>query len=212
MTTDSLSSSSAFPFRSDKLGEQPSENPLVRDELFIHRAFEQNPHKGCELLFREYYGPLCSHAIRFVQSQEAARDIVSDTFCIFWQTKRYQEITTSYRAYLYAAVRNRSLKYLQQEFGGQLSVSTRDEATDLMEQTPAEFQNPESLLVYEELHNRVETAIGQLPPQRQKVFMMNRFEGKKYQTIADELCISRKAVEGHISKALVSLRNAFLSY
>ncbi len=182
----------------------------IDDERFIRQAFDLAPQKGCALLFREYYGPLCSHAIRFVYAREVARDIVSDVFCVFWQKQLYREITTSYRAYLYTAVRNRSLKYLQREFVRQISVSHFDGTDSSDALAPAETLTPEDLLAYDELHNRVETAIRELPPQRQKVFMMNRFEGKKYQTIADELHISLKAVEGHISKALVSLRKAFL--
>jgi RNA polymerase sigma-70 factor (ECF subfamily) len=197
-------------FRPDPASPKPGGQVGIDDERFIRQAFDLAPQKGCALLFREYYGPLCSHAIRFVYAREVARDIVSDVFCVFWQKQLYREITTSYRAYLYTAVRNRSLKYLQREFVRQISVSHFDGTDSSDALAPAETLTPEDLLAYDELHNRVETAIRELPPQRQKVFMMNRFEGKKYQTIADELHISLKAVEGHISKALVSLRKAFL--
>jgi len=185
-------------------------NVLNGDELFIRWAFDQNPQQGFELLFREYYGHLCSHAVRFVYAREVARDIVSDTFCVFWQKELHNQITTSYRAYLYAAVRNRSLKYLQRELGRQFSATASNATDDEYDSiTSVETLTPEDLMAYDELHNRVEAAIGDLPPQRQRVFMMSRFEGKKYQTIADELQISLKAVEAHISKALTSLRRVF---
>src|SRR5436189_111345 len=44
-----------------------------------------------------------------------------------------------------------------------------------------------------------------------KVFVLSRFENKKYQEIANELGISVKAVEAHISKALQTLRNKLKS-
>ena len=59
------------------------------EELFIRKAFEEDPKKGWELLFREYYTPLCSHAIRYVYSREAARDLVSEAFYVFWQKEIY---------------------------------------------------------------------------------------------------------------------------
>ncbi|MGA0556099.1 RNA polymerase sigma-70 factor [Larkinella sp. VNQ87] len=211
MSADSPSTSSvpgSRPLWPDSPAPQPGGQAVPDDEQFIRRVFEQNPQKGCELLFREYYGPLCSHASRFVYAREIARDLVSDTFYVFWQKELYKEITTSYRAYLYTAVRNRSIKYLQREFGKQIAVTYLDPSDEQDVLGSAEALTPEDLLTYDELHNRVEVAIGALSPQRQRVFLMNRFEGKKYQTIADELQISLKAVEAHISKALASLRKA----
>ena len=49
-------------------------------EILIHKAFEENFDTGIEFLFRWYYEPLCSHAIRYVSSKEIAEDIVSDVF------------------------------------------------------------------------------------------------------------------------------------
>ena len=55
------------------------ESPVMSDsELFIRRAFEHNPANGYELLFKRYYGPLCSHAARFVYDRQVAEDIVID--------------------------------------------------------------------------------------------------------------------------------------
>lgn len=179
---------------------------VSNDEQFIRRAFAEDPNKGIELLFREYYGPLCSHATRLVYARETARDIVSDIFCVFWQKELHKDITTSFRAYLYTAVRNRSLKYMEREFGRQITQSNLTDGQERAALTFTETLTPEDIMAYDELHTRVSTAISELPPQRQRVFLMNRFEGKTYQTIADELQISLKAVEAHVSKALVSLR------
>ncbi len=81
-----------------------SEPVILHDEYLIREMFSQNPQKGCELLFRRYYTNLCNHAIRFVHSDEVAEDIVSEVFASFWQSRTFEIITTSYRAYLYKAV------------------------------------------------------------------------------------------------------------
>ena len=62
------------------------------------------------------------------------------------------------------------------------------------------------------MSRRIQELIEELPPQCRKIFLLNRFEGKKYQLIADELKISIKTVEGHISKALVNLRAGLRDY
>jgi len=67
------------------------------------------------------------------------------------------------------------------------------------------------MLFYDDLQRQIEQAIAQLPPQCQKVFLMNRFEGKKYKEIADELQLATKTIEAHINKALVHLRDVVLN-
>jgi len=51
-----------------------------------------------------------------------------------------------------------------------------------------------------------------LPPQCKTVFALSRFEQRKNKEIAEELGISVKAVEGHISKALKLFRNSLKDY
>lgn len=188
---------------SEGKGNQVSDPASPADrELFIRMAFEEDPKKGFELLFREYYAPLCSHAVRFVYSRDIARDLVSDLFCAFFQKELYKRIDSSYRAYLYRCVRNDSLKHLQRELGylaGPAPAGADDE-------TATGVSTPEDLLRYEELAATIETVIGRLSPQSRKVFLMNRYEGKKYQQISAEMQISLKTVEAHMSKALALLR------
>ena len=172
-------------------------------ERFVRNCFEQDAAKGFELLYREHFSPLCSHAVRVVYSKEMAMDIVSDVFCMFWQQQIHTRITTSYRAYLYTAVRHRSLKYIQREFGRENSFADSADV-DVCSDT----QTPEEILQYDELSRKVEQVINGLSPQTQKVFLMSRFESKKYQTIADELHLSIKTIETHMSKALSILRRA----
>ncbi len=176
-------------------------------EFFLRQQFQEDPRKGLELLFHEYYGPLCSHAVRFVYSRDLARDLVSEIFCTFFQKELYKKIDTSYRAYLYRCVRNDSVKYLQRELGREVQLPP-DGLTDTTGSLAV--STPEDLLSFEELSNRIETAIRGLSPQIQKVFLMNRYEGKKYLEISEELSISLKTVEAHITKALAILRKVLL--
>jgi RNA polymerase sigma-70 factor (family 1) len=172
-------------------------------EIFIRKVFEEDPKKGCELLFKQYYLPMCSHAVRFIYSKEIAQDLVSEIFCAIWQKQLYLNITISYRAYLFTAVRNRSLKYINKEFGkidNTIDVADLDHLSSL--------PTPQQFMQYNELYAKIEKTIQLLTPQSQKIFLMSRFEGKKYQAIANELHISIKTVEAHVSKALDNLRKA----
>jgi len=53
---------------------------------------------------------------------------------------------------------------------------------------------------------KLEKAIGHLPPMRQKVLRLSHLQGYAYKEIARELKISEKTVDNHIHKALKQLR------
>ncbi len=170
-------------------------------ELFIRQAFDAGQaRQGCDLLFRRYYSPLCSHAVRFLYDRQAAEDLVADLFLQVYTRQLYQTITGSYRAYLFTAVRNRALNYLRDESSGRLSL---DEAPDFPDIASA---SPDQLLQQDDLYAALESAIQQLPLQRRRVFMLGRYEGKKYQEIADEMNLSVKTVEHYMHYALATLR------
>lgn len=172
-------------------------------ELFLRKAFEQDPRQGLELLFRKYHAPLCSHAVRFVYSRQIAEDLVSEVFYQFYKTEAYRRITSSYISYLFRSVRNEAFTYLRREFGRTCPLDASYE-----NQADPQALSPDAEIQYNNLFLKVNDAIAQLPTQCQRAFLLSRFENKKYHEIADELRISPKTVEVHISKALRYLRTA----
>ncbi|WP_229311113.1 RNA polymerase sigma-70 factor [Larkinella soli] len=170
-------------------------------ELLIRRTFEQDPDAGIAVLFRQYYAVLCSHAVRYVSSKAVAEDIVSDIFYEFHSELRYQTVTTSYRAYLFTAVRHRAFDYVRAEMRQSTSL-------DHAELVPAHItQNPDSITQYEELYHDVENAINAMPLKRRQIYIMHRFEGKKGQEIADELHLSLRTIEAHLYQAVHQIRD-----
>lgn len=176
--------------------------PIVTDsELMIRRAFSQSPVKGYELMFNRYYKPMCSHAVRFVYDRQLAEDIVVDTFAHFWHKRLDLTVTTSFRAYLFTMVRHRAFAHLRKEFGGE-AITTISLDTESI----ADRLTPLQLLQFNELQLKINQTIQSASCQGQKVFVMSRFEGKKNRQIAEELGLSIKTVEGHITKILAILR------
>lgn len=179
-----------------------SDKSAPDSELFIRRAFEQDARQGCELLFRRYYGALCSHAVRFVSSKAIAEDIVAEIFCQFFANRAFESITISYRAYLYQTVRHRAYNYLRQ------ALHRDADLEEAKYQPTTESLQPDAITHYEELYQDVETAILMLPVQRRRIYLMHRFEGHKHSEIANELNISVRTVEVQVRKASHFLRNA----
>lgn len=178
---------------------------VVDNEHFVRAAFAVSAQKGFELLFRLYYGSLCSHAVRFVYTPEVAEDIVADVFYHFWKLDSYATVQHSYRTYLYAAVRHRAFNYLRDELTGNRTPASLDDVHQA-----GQYETPQTLIEYDETFQRVEKAISDLPPQCQRIFLMSRFENRKNQEIADELGLALKTVEAHMARALQALRRVFL--
>lgn len=180
---------------------QPGVDRLTPDtEQFIRLAFAQGTDTGISLLFRQYYAPLCSHAVRYVSSKAIAEDIVSDIFYEFHANQLYQTVTTSFRSYLFTAVRNRAFDYVRAEMH-------RSTSLDKAELLPTHVTLwPDSITQYEELYHDVENAINAMPLKRRQVYIMHRFEGKKYQEIADELNLSLRTIETHVYQAIRQIR------
>lgn len=63
-------------------------------------------------------------------------------------------------------------------------------------------KSPEELMEFDELKNKYERALTNLPEKQRVVFLMNRMEGLKYHEIAETLDLSVKAVEKRMNLAL----------
>lgn len=175
-------------------------------EWIIRRTLQSDPVKGFELLYQRFYRPLCSHVTRLVYSRQISEDLVTDIFVQLWQDQKYAQISGSFRAYLFTAARNRAVNYLRWEF----NRTPPAEPTEYLDQPDSIASDGE--LAFEELTNRIQHTLDLLPPQCRKVFILSRFDGRKNGEISEELSISVKTVEGHLTKALHRLREALCDY
>lgn len=159
-----------------------------------------------EMIFRNYYQPLCNYAYTFLQDKEDAEEIVQSTFLLVWEKRDALAIRTSVKPYLYAMVRNACLNVLKhqkvkQRFAGE-EIAMADRSRDDVSQHVAS----------NELELRIKVAMNELPEQCRMVFKLSRFEELKYAEIAEQLNISVKTVENHMGKALKIMREQLKDY
>jgi len=173
--------------------------------LLIFKQIKDGDIQAFETLFRSYYEPLCRYACRFVGNMDTAEEIVQDLFYVLWKDRQNLNIFTSVNGYLYRSVKNKSLQQLEKE-------TVRDAYRTMCAENEAiETVTPQEELEYKELEQLMQETLRRLPERRQKIFRMNRMEGKKYNEIAQELHISVKTVEAEIGKTLRLLRANYYS-
>ena len=146
--------------------------------------------------YKSLYRPLCLFALQYTNQIDDAEDIVQQAFADVWEKLRGGVSILNLKAYLYQAVKNRSVLQVSQE-----------RVEMLQDEFPDEIDTGEEEQVrLAERDARLWDAIDHLPPERRRIFLLSKRDGLKYQEIAEELHISIKTVENQISKALKALR------
>ena len=161
--------------------------------------------KAFEWVFKQYYAKLCSYAARFVYSDESAEEVVQEVFVRFWERSESLNPESSLAAYLYRSVYNTCLNQIKHE---KVKDNYRAYVLNYMDRYADDLQEAEE---QQQLLKLVMKAIDDLPPRCSEIFKLSRFEGLKYQEIADHLGISLKTVEVQMGKALRVLREKFKS-
>lgn len=149
-----------------------------------------------EYQFKRLYRPLCLFALRYTEQVDDAEDIVQQAFADVWDKNQGGNMIGNLKAYLYQAVRNRSLSFATLP----LNIQSLEYLPDV------EDTSEEERIACSEREARLWSAIDRLPSVRKKIFLLSKRDGLKYQEIAEELNLSIKTVENQMTKALKALR------
>jgi RNA polymerase sigma-70 factor, ECF subfamily len=159
-----------------------------------------------EELFRTYFAGLCCFARKYVPDPDDSKEIVHSVFVNIWEKKEEFDFDKPAKSYLFTAVYNRCMNHIRDR---KKFVINRDDV--FPEHQDESTVNTDHLEVAE-LESRIWKVINSLPEKCKEVFILNRFEGKKYAEIAEHLKISVKTVETQMSKALKTLREGLTDY
>jgi RNA polymerase sigma-70 factor (ECF subfamily) len=156
-----------------------------------------------QAIYKQYYNQLLFLAKKYVKETEDAEEVLSEVFLKLWNKRKEISINTSFHNYLYTSVRNKALDFLRK------NKNRTFESDDYASQIPCGAVGPDELIDSEDLFNRIENAIEELPEKRRQIFKMSRTEGLKYCEIAEKLGVSIKTVETQMGRSLKYLREKF---
>ncbi|MES2651717.1 MAG: RNA polymerase sigma-70 factor [Bacteroidota bacterium] len=163
-------------------------------------------HKSRKSAFTEFYTVFFQKLLltsdKYVKDIFVAEEIVQNVFLKIWESPESLEDIKSIKPYLYTAVINASISYINRQKN--IEQHHLKIAANLTEEYFLDLDEENDLIVL--LYSEIE----KLPPQCKKIFKLNRFDRLKYKEIADQLNLSERTVENHISHALKVLRAAML--
>lgn len=153
-----------------------------------------------QVLFGRNYRQLCYFAMRILQNQEDAEDVVMDVFLKFYQSNAIDKNIVDSAAFLFKSVKNAALDQLKRQ----------NKTPQLSEDIEYNLFNSDTMLEGEEMYarllNEVYFHIENLPAQCRTIFKLIFFEGKSTKDIAKQLGLSVQSVRNQKARAIQLLK------
>ena len=184
-------------------------------EKQIIERLKRGDERAFRYIYDRHYVLLCRFAEQLLNDLPLAEEVVDDVIFYLWEHRTEVEITYSLRAYLIRAVRNRCLNELNSlgnRIESRVSSLSVAENLEFLDAIFVEERTPLGHLLEQELEDELLRRIDELPSECKAVFKKSRFEGKKYEEIAEELHISVNTVRYHIKNALAYLQEKMGTY
>lgn len=155
-----------------------------------------------ERMFMRYYPRFRVFVLRFVQDEATAEDILQNIFLKIWLNRHSLHEDQSMTAYIFVLARNEVFQWMRFKLTHQITpfeMATEQIASMALPGVDSEYD-------YSELEERLRKAVDELPPKRQEIFRMNRYEFKSAKEIAAIKGLSTRTVEKQIELSLRYIR------
>ncbi len=149
---------------------------------------------------------MCRIVYPIVPDRERTRDIVQDVYLSLWRKRDTLNIHSTWEGYIYRACVLRALDEVRRK-------KSHSSKLEMVRQNTVVTHNPiEEGMRARALERDIAEAIEQLGEPTRTIFVLKRFSQLKNREIAQQLDISIKTVEKHMTKALKWMREALKAY
>lgn len=165
-------------------------------------------------LFEQYKEPFTLFANSYIHDMDTAQDLFAEAMMQYWEKREELPTDTNLPAYILTSIKNKALNHLRH-----LQVKTEAEE-HLFNHNVRELNfrisslescSPSDLFAAE-IENIIHKTMEELPEQTRLIFFKSRYENMTNHKIAEEMDISVKTVESHITKALKIFRLKLKAY
>ncbi|APY10559.1 RNA polymerase sigma-70 factor [Seonamhaeicola sp. S2-3] len=185
------------------------------EEHILHLLFKQfktGNEKAFEFFFNKYYDHILGFCIQFIYDENEAKNITQESFLNLWKHRENINKPKGIETYLYTYAKSKCLNAIRHN---KVKENYKNNTLNKKEQT-LNFEVLKSMefdaLSLNELQSLIEKSVNELPQKTKTIFIKKRFDNKKNSEIAEELGISIKTVESHMTTALKMLRIKLASY
>jgi len=156
--------------------------------------------KALDEIYLFYYPRLYSFAKGFLKVEDDINDILQDVFIKLWENRKKIKNTETFNGWIFTITKNGIISYFREKIKlNKFELRVKEMAT-------SEAYLLDDKTEYKDIKEKVDQLINQLPDKRKQVFKLSREQGLSHKEIANQLGISIKTVEDHITHASKFLR------
>ena len=176
---------------------------MISIDAKILNDFKKGDHIAFEKIFERYSKQLFQFSLSYIKSEVDAEDIVQEVFIKIWNNRKEIKTDTSFQSYLFTIALNSVRKYYNQ-------LSRKNELKhDILFDSFGLNPDFDDRSDYQFMLDMLEELIRQMPEKRREVFIKKKIEEKSLKEISDELNITTKTVEYHITEGMRFLKSEF---
>ena len=166
---------------------------------------------GFKNIFQQFFQPLYYLSSQYLEDHDEAKEVVQEAFVKLWEIRQNLYEDSNIRNFLFTLVKNNCLNLLKRK---QLLLKHHEKLRwmEMHYQYESLSRMGSDYLEFNELREKIDLAIKNLPEHCRIVFEMSRFEELKNREIAEKLGVTQKTVEAHLTKALKILRSDLKDY
>jgi RNA polymerase sigma-70 factor (ECF subfamily) len=152
-----------------------------------------------DALYCKYQQQVYANIFKLTKDAEITKDILQEVFVTLWEKRATIDAGQSVAGWLFKVSYNRAVDHLKKAL--KESVIQKE----LRSEIPSFSTEPSNINIKELRLQLLEEAIEQLSPQKKKVFVLCKMQGKTYEESAKELNISKHTVKEYLSGAIANV-------
>ena len=174
----------------------------LSDTTQIINRLKNEDKSAVDDLFTYYYPRLYHFSKSILKLENDIDDILQEVFVKVWLNRQKIGNPETFNAYIFTITKNEVLNLIRSNL--------RDHTfkDQLFQYAVAEEYQNSMPLEYEEVKAGIDKIVAALPEKRQQVFILSRTEGLSNKEIAQQLNISEKTVEDHITHAIKQIKSS----
>jgi RNA polymerase sigma-70 factor (family 1) len=164
-------------------------------DITLLQELQQGNESAFTNLYHQHSKTLYRKILRMVNDEETAKELLQDLFMKLWENRAKVDVSKSFRSYLYTIAVNLVYDYFRK------ATKQKELETYLLAMAVDYFTDSEEENISAENIKLINEVIDQLSPQRKKIFMLCKIDGKSYEEVSKELNISKSTIHDHMVKA-----------